>query len=1034
MGYTIGGADIEEYEFERSWGVNPAVAKGVAIPTVDGGGNFIATGIVLGDYVVYSYGAISFFGIVAEVTERVSPSGGFKQLFSIVDNRIRLNGQIVFGMWNMEEADWGDGGRIQPDIDSSQYASNSSASGADGLDPSEGLDAGGGVPSAGVLSDGGFQNERRRRYYSILPDRHGAQIKMWHDSPLTAGEILNSAFAGAIGSFGFSRDYHAGHSEVVLNVDANNGINLANFISGINREIGLDVTIDGARTLRWERRGTGSFVLPTYPVCVDNYGEALSREATKVTVVGDRALVQLNNVELEPDWVVGWEAFVSEVAWLREVEDVWEIDISTNEGKGERAAMAREVTLYDYVVKKVGDQSDLWDFRRWGEVSRMMIPVWVYVTEVVYRSYRIPVAYEYKGVPLASMELASGLLAAVELSGIGETAKIDYRSSLVEYYPSVQAFVVARGQPLDFLDERSYEAFGRRRQKNLRDEWTVQNDYSIDVLNKSIHFSSPIFLDGDPTQGKAMLHYPNRGDGGSVNLSAELADGKDLLNIVTPNPDYEIMAAKVKASFVFSMGKFSKQYGTGMNRSIHVAPYLSQHLLDMTNGLTLSDAGVGVPGAGFNVPSGGTTGLKEVLYHDGRVAEDQADAVAASVIQKPSTHISGSYTRYGAAGVVLAAYYSSVRVRISPSEGIKESVSLSKEDGGGGGVLRPYEVEERQRARELYPSQRQLQLEVAQLRLIGKYKSSKPVRAKKRAKDSMARIFSHSVGDDKVSTAIVSNKGDVKPGDSDAGDKWNSGHVMWLNDEGGLDEDGGRFGGVVVSGDGGVAKVGASYHVVKSGEVPCLVQGPFKVGDSCGCAEKDNFAKVGGKKFIGVIASGTEYTGTERVVAMVSLGGGSAAVDVSSLEILSSRPAYIPVPDPLPALASGEFEVWVNIGVVNGVLLSNRLEGFVVDSDDFYIALKVELSQSSKNLEVSSVTIETSNDQDTFVNAAWVDQELSQTLPEYIYVYLGHVHKDSGLITNYGKGSVDLTTTVTGFFDSGLTTRFTREIQERRLG
>jgi hypothetical protein len=165
----------------------------------------------------------------------------------------------------------------------------------------------------------------------------------------------------------------------------------------------------------------------------------------------------------------------------------------------------------------------------------------------------------------------------------------------------------------------------------------------------------------------------------------------------------------------------------------------------------------------------------------------------------------------------------------------------------------------------------------------------------------------------------------------------------------------------------------------------------------------------------------------------VPKGGGSAA-ECYSLEIMKTRPSYISAPDPLPTIAAGDFETWVRIGTVNGVLPVNRLDSFVVDADDKYIALKVELSQSSRNLEVTAVTIEIETDPATFQNGAWADQELSQTLPTHVYVYLGHIHRESKAITNYGKGSVDLQVTVSGYFGGNLTTSFTREIQERRLG
>ncbi len=972
MGYTIGGAAIERYSFERGWGVNPSAASGVAVPELDLAGDPSATGLNLGEYVVFSFGSVSFYGIMAEIANKYAKSG-IKQNFTILDNRIRLGGQIVFGQWNMEEPEWGDGGRIQPDIDGSQYGSDSGSNGNDSVDSSEGLDSPTAVGDGGVLTDPDFTTERRRRYYSILPDRWGAQIKMWHDQPLTVREILNSAFNGAIGSFGFTRNYHADQGKPVIGVDANDGASMSNLVSRLNRESGLDVTIDGQRTLRWERRGTGTFIIPSSPVCMETLGTALSREATKITVVGDRALVQLNNVVMEPDWKDGWEPFVSEVAWLREVEDVWDIDTSDKEGLAERAALAREVTLDQYVKEKEGDQSDMHDFRRWGEISRMMIPVWVYVNEIVFRSYRIPVDNVYKGVPLNSMDLVSGLLAGVEITGAGASTQINYRDDPVEYYPAADAFVMGRGQPLDFLDERSYELFGRRREKDLRTEWSVLNDYEIDSLNKSIHFKTPVFLDGDPDEGESIMHYPNRGDGGSIDLTTQgFVEGKDLLDIVVPNPDYVISAAEIKACFVFAMGKFSKQYGTGMNRASYPVPSLAMHLIDLTGGLTMSDSGVGTVGAGFQVPSDGTTGLKEILYYNGFTAEEQADEVAHSVIQIPSTRLSGSYIRYGSAGVVLAPYHDSIKVDIAFGGGITERVALSKSRAGA--FQGAYEVEERQRARELYPKQNELAKRAEQIRRLGRLSNKKSGKSNYENKDSFPKVFANPVGDNKVSTAVVPNTDDIKPSD---GTRWNSGHVMWLDADGKIDNEGKRFGGVVIVGDGLEEKTSASYHVAKRGEVPVLVQGPFKTGDSCGCDNEETFCKVGGDRQVGSIASGAEYTGGDKVLAMVRLG-----VSAEKVGCIPWNPTY----KNEGTAEAPDWKLYLDSGTVNGILNDDWNEGLSIGvfADLYYIVLDVSLTDG----KVSEVAYSLEANLPPF---AEVDPMTENVLPTSLKIVVGSV-------------------------------------------
>ncbi len=944
MAETIGGGVIERYDFERGWGVNPSSASGVVVGSVDFG---------VGDYVAYSFGAVTFYGLVFDLREKRSVDGGVKVHFTVLDNRVRLGGQIVFGMWNMEDEEWGSRARAQPALRTGQFASSSGNNGSDGLDTGEGLDTV--VPVHGVGSTNPQASPgRRRRYWSILPDQWGAQIKTWHDEPMTAREILNSAFNGAIGSYGFNRTYHAGLNKPVMGVDANNGQTLANLVSQINRDTGMDVTIDGNRGLRWERKGSGVFIAPSWPDCVDDVGVAISRQPTKITVVGGPALVQLNNIELEPDWKEAWEPFVSERVWLKEVEDLWNIDVSTNEGLAERAARAREITLGEYVRKKGAGGNAFKDYRRWGDVGRWDLPVWIYVTEIVFRSYRIPVDKDYRGIPLSSMEIHEGLLAGVEISGTGGNAKIGYRSSPVEFYPPAKAFVIARGQPLDLLDERSYEAFGRRRERDLRDEWSVVNDYTVDLAEKSIHFNAPVFLDGDPSKGESIVVYKNRGEGGGVDLKTQgVEEGKDLLDIVVPNPDYKISAAEVKASFVFSIGKFRKQFGAGVTRGIHSVPNLSQHLLDMTGGLSLPGQGVGSAGDGLAVPAGSLGNVREILYDNGKRAEEVAEAVADSVIQKSAAQLSGSYKRYGVAGTVLKSYHDSIKVTVGHGQGIVEEVRLTK---SGGGPKQPVlEVEQRQRAAELYPKQRELAEEVRRLRLLGKYASKRSGGGgRDGGRKVMNRVWSHPVGDNRVSTAVIANHGNKKPEDSDAGGKWQAGHVMWLDDKGRIDKSGKRFGGVVVTGDPDKAsgRDRASYTVAKTGEVPCLVQGPFKTGDVCGCEEGKNYCKSGGAKSIGVIASGAEYTGSDKVVAMVRLGSGGGSVDVGCIPW---KPEFVNK----GSSQSPNWKLRLGLGTVNGVVASDWNKLINISNGDglYYIVLSVSFTDG----KVSRVTYSVSS-------------------------------------------------------------------------
>ena len=91
---VIGGGQIVDYSFTRAWGVNPASATGKVVgdPAIEAG-----------DYVAYSFGATVFYGIVSEVKASETFAAGATYDFSVLDNRIRLQWQVVFGVWNMED-------------------------------------------------------------------------------------------------------------------------------------------------------------------------------------------------------------------------------------------------------------------------------------------------------------------------------------------------------------------------------------------------------------------------------------------------------------------------------------------------------------------------------------------------------------------------------------------------------------------------------------------------------------------------------------------------------------------------------------------------------------------------------------------------------------------------------------------------------------------------------------------------------------------------------------------------------------------
>ena len=94
---VIGGGKIRDYSFSKAWGVNPSAASGTAIGMT----------LAVGNYVQFSFTAPSvsvvFYGVVSEVGETNDFGQGTLQPFTVLDNRVRLGWQMVFGAWNIED-------------------------------------------------------------------------------------------------------------------------------------------------------------------------------------------------------------------------------------------------------------------------------------------------------------------------------------------------------------------------------------------------------------------------------------------------------------------------------------------------------------------------------------------------------------------------------------------------------------------------------------------------------------------------------------------------------------------------------------------------------------------------------------------------------------------------------------------------------------------------------------------------------------------------------------------------------------------
>ncbi len=815
---SVGGGIIRKYEFTQAWGVNPSSARGDVV--IADAASFT---LEEGDYVVYQFDVLAtFYGVVSEVVGVEAEGSGTIVSFTVLDNRVRLQWQVVTGAWNMLDQ--------RPSTTLARPDAGSTNTGSDSGGPTgtDDVEFGGAAPNlpgasgVGALSVPSEPNLGRRRYAHLLPENAAAGIWTYTDAPLSAQEILNSAFRGAWGAFTFSRSYAASMGSVYpQGIDASSGVKLGNLVAQITSATGLDVRISGKNTLHWERKGSGlPLVVPTTNTEPRRIGTSLTANDTAVMVTGDANIVQVLNVELEPDWASAWEAFIDEAAWIREVVEVFSLATDTKADRAEAAARAREVTVAQYVAAT--EDASFIDWRPLGKVSRMMVPAWHYIRELVFRSYRIPADYEWGGIPLESLRVAQNLLSGTEITGTGASAKQRYRRDNLSWYPSSRVEVIAKGQPLDLIDGRSIELFMARRVKNLREEWTTQNAFEVDEENRSIRFSTPLFIDGDPEADEALYSYVNQGQAGGADVTESVEEDSDYLDVVVPNPNVVILPAEVRMSVAWELGRYRSKHGQGARHGVLSVPGLALHLLDVAGDAGFTNAALeAVADNPAFLPDQTGISLKELTFASGDVAAEAAERAAETITELDEVQVYGSYTLKGSSGTTLSPVIDRVSLVVD-GDGVNETVELTKARASSA-LFAERTLNRLQRSEELFNGQDALRREVEGLKIEARL--AREALAAKRSK-------THETVDDVKRVPIGSEIQATMPyivdtSDFEEGFEWNIGDVVWLNLEGRPAPDGSRFGGVIVS-EPGVSGAGAGSGG-GSGVLNCATDGVVPV-------------------------------------------------------------------------------------------------------------------------------------------------------------------------------------------------------------
>ncbi len=773
---SIGGGTIKELRLKRSWGVYPSTATGVAVDgspgSVDSAFNITA-------------GGVSFHGVLDGVGSAVDTGSGTQFQFRAVDNRYRLQAMLVFGAWNVPVR------RGDP-----EYSGT------------------------------------KRRWKHLLPANYDAENWSITDAAMSTTQVLQSVLDGATPAYSFSINAHSSMDDSSLMVEAMSGRKVADVVSQIVNDLGIDLILEGASSLRFDQRGVGAVPsksnAPSY-----NDGEESTGADTKVTVVGGRNLVQANGVRLEAAWASGYEKFISEPAWIAEVERVFGAFPKTRSGYADRAAKAREVTLREYYDEIDGGYAEEFqgekyllflDNRRHGSQQRNDLPVWRYINEFIFKSYAVASDQVFSDVPLNSKDLFAGLIHNVKSLGNGQFELLPN-----EYYPDSEALVVAKGQPVDFASVEIDDLFRYKTPEQWAQYWGLVSDFSVMQKERVILFRNSVFK---PGTGQAALYIlPNK----SLPES-DLAADSPMRDIAVPNPLFTASPAEVRASLTFDFGRFKKVYGSGRRHGSVSAPELATHLL-----------------------AKGAEEATEVPFEDGLLSSAKAAKIAETVIDRDDTRVSGSFTNRGSGGVPMLSTVRDATIIIDRA-GLSESISYEKERGSVG--VSQVALQRITRVESLDNRSRLEKEEVEQLKAIAKIE-----RSLEKGFRGNAQSVSEALG------TPVSTGGNVPVRQvASGGTAHEAGSVIYLNKNGEGDASSSRFGGVLVSKQ---LAAGDAMMVAHSGTVPTRVKGSFKPGDRVGVDNGDDFAKVGGSKYLGTINEVDGYTGSAIILARVNISGGA---------------------------------------------------------------------------------------------------------------------------------------------------------------
>jgi hypothetical protein len=528
---------------------------------------------------------------------------------------------------------------------------------------------------------------RLKRYKHVLPANYAGHVWTFTDTPYTAAQILDYLFGAGTVNSSWTRSYDSAQSTYpVFDCDFMGGPSLAEAAQIVTDKQGLVFTLQGgALRLVWARKGVGT--LPSFPVdgsgnplSDDQYlGTRLTGHPTQVTVIGDRNLYQVMDIEMEQDWATSWEAYLdfdllADYVFNNftdpESGDPYDSisgDAEQYIGRQLANARAAQITLREWVT--LTGNSGFADGRLYAGRLRMEMPAALYIATLVHKAFRLPGGFAFTNygsasVPLYAVDIADKLLcdASHDPANYNPPAGNGMTFDITTPVDS-NGYVIVKGFQI------GAEAF-----KNLKPD---RFDITQWTDSQSLWWRQPFQID-DSGEGDRFIILDDPAVT-STNLVTKV-NGYTVFN-ATPT----ISAAYVNAALVLRAEQFLYAQGTSGVNSNESAPGLNYELV---------------------ASAGGYYGMTEIPYSDGNGAAVKAGQIASALLLNEAASAEGGFTSKVLLGTSLTGVVDRVTVSILPG-GYSEQVTFTTEQ------TRPVFTPERELDRRtventLFPGQMEL--------------------------------------------------------------------------------------------------------------------------------------------------------------------------------------------------------------------------------------------------------------------------------------------------------------------------------------